>query len=125
MCPGKENYRSGDKGVEKSIPHIIVSIVHYVSDSVLARSILRKTSGNVTVLAFAMGEEQAEMTSPFVTFIQVIDGSAEIYINKKLFTLQPGQGLVIPGHSAYYVNALEQFKMISTTIKSGYDESIG
>lgn len=124
MLPEKENSENRGIGVEKGVSHIIVSIIQYVSHAVLTKTILKKTTGNITVLAFDTGEEQAEIISPFDTFIQIIDGSAEIFIGKKFYNLRLGEGLIIPGHSAYYINAREQFKMISTTIKSGYEGSI-
>jgi len=61
-----------------------------------------------------------EKTSPFDTFAQIIDGSAEIVINKVSSILQSGQGIVIPAHAPNYIKPNGRFKMISTIIKSGY-----
>jgi quercetin dioxygenase-like cupin family protein len=74
------------------------------------------------VSAFDAGEELAEKTSPFDTYIQIIAGRAEVIISKKLYKLGLGEGIVIPAHEAHNFNANEQFKMISTTIKSGYED---
>lgn len=76
----------------------------------------------MTVSSFAVGEELAEKTSPFDTYIQVIDGTAEIIIDEKKYQLKLGNGIVIPAHASHGFNAHEQFKMISTVIKSGYEE---
>jgi quercetin dioxygenase-like cupin family protein len=67
------------------------------------------------------GEELTEKTSPFDTFIQVIDGKAEIIIDKISYFLNTGQSIIIPAHSSNIVKANERFKMISTIIKSGYE----
>lgn len=102
--------------------HIIVEIIEYVPNAVVSKTIIKKSSGNISVSSFATGEELAEKTSPFDTYIQIIDGAAEIIINKKKYQLKLGEGIVIPANAPHCFNANEQFKMISTVIKSGYEE---
>jgi len=108
--------------LEKSKPHIIVEILEYVPSSILMRTIIKKTTGNITVTSVDAGEELAEKTSPFDTFIQIIDGAAQVNIRDKIYKLRLGEGIIIPAHSAHCFNANEQFKMISTVIKSGYED---
>jgi quercetin dioxygenase-like cupin family protein len=74
------------------------------------------------VMSFDTGEELQEKTSPFDTYIQVIDGVAEIIINDKKYMLKLGDGIIIPAHAPHSISANEQFKIISTVIKSGYEE---
>jgi quercetin dioxygenase-like cupin family protein len=59
---------------------------------------------------------------PFDNYIQIIDGSAEVIISDKVYKLRLGEGIVIPAHAVHRFNANEQFKMISTVIKSGYEQ---
>lgn len=106
----------------KSTPHIIVEILEYVPNSILIKTIIKKTTGNITVSSLDAGEELTEKTLPFDSFIQIIDGAAEVIINDKKYRLRLGEGIIIPAHSAHCFNANEQFKMISTIIKSGYDD---
>lgn len=108
--------------LEKSKVHIIVEIIEYVPNAVVSKTIIKKTTGNITVTSFDTGEELAEKTSPFDTYIQIIDGAAEIIINEKKYLLKLGDGIVIPAHAPHCINANEQFKMISTVIKSGYED---
>lgn len=108
--------------LEKSIPHIIVEILEYVPNSIVIKTIIKKTTGNVTATSMDAGEELGIKTSPYDTFIQIIDGSAQVQISDKKYKLRLGEGIIIPAHSQHCFNANEQFKMISTTIKSGYDE---
>lgn len=108
--------------LEKIKVHIIVEIIEYVPNSVVSKTIIKKSTGNISVTSFDTGEELAEKTSPFDTYIQIIDGSAEVIINKKIYQLKLGEGIVIPAHAPHSFNANEQFKMISTIIKSGYEE---
>ncbi|MEP7170519.1 MAG: cupin domain-containing protein [Bacteroidota bacterium] len=110
------------QGLEKSKIHIIVEIIEYVPKSVVSRTIIKKTTGNVTISSFDEGEQLAEKTSPFDNYIQIIDGAAEVEINEKKFELKLGEGIIIPAHARHWFNAHEQFKMISTVIKSGYED---
>src|SRR5690606_10353652 len=108
--------------VEKSKAFIIVEIIEYVPNSVVIKTIIKKTTGNVSAVSFDSGEALTEKTSPFDTFIQVIDGTAEILIDDKSNMLTIGQSIIIPAHTRNTIRANERFKMISTIIKSGYED---
>jgi len=110
------------KELEKSNAHIIVEIIEYLPNTVVSRTIIRKITGNITASSFDAGEESTEGTSPFDNYIQIIDGKAELSIDKKVVRLIKGEGIIIPAHASYKFNANEQFKMISTVIKSGYED---
>jgi quercetin dioxygenase-like cupin family protein len=107
---------------EKSKAFIIVEIIEYVPNSVVIKTVIKKTTGNVTAVSIDSGEVLAEKTSPFDTFIQVIDGKAEIIIDGKPNLLETGQSIIIPAHSRNTIKANVRFKMLSTIIKSGYEE---
>lgn len=108
--------------IQKGIPHIIVEIIEYVENAVVSKTIIKKSSGNVTAMSFDRGEELADKISPFDNFIQIIDGAAELIIDKETHQLKFGNGIVIPAHAQHCFNAREKFKIISTIIKSGYEE---
>lgn len=108
--------------IEKLKAHIIVEIIEYIPNAVVSKTIIKKTTGNITVTSFDTGEELEEKTSPFDTYVQIIDGVAEVIINEKDYLLRTGDGIVIPAHAPHCFNANEQFKMISTVIKSGYED---
>jgi quercetin dioxygenase-like cupin family protein len=107
---------------EKGKTLIVVEIIEYVPNSVVIKTIIKKTTGNVTVSSFDSGEALTEKTSPFDTFIQVIDGKAEIVINEQSHILDTGHSIIIPAHARNIIRANVRFKMISTIIKSGYEE---
>lgn len=108
--------------LEKGNIHIVVEIIEYMPNAIVSKTIIKKTTGNITVSSFDAGEELDEKTSPFDMYIQIIDGVAELTINNKKLKLKLGDGIIIPAHSNHHFNANEQFKMISTVIKSGYEE---
>jgi|SRR5680860_469060 len=111
------------KDIEKSKTHILIEIIEYVPNSVVSKTIIRKTTGNISIVAIDTGEALAEKISPFDTFIQIIEGTAEVVIDDQLNILQTGQGIIIPAHTSNIVKANGRFKMISTVIKSGYEGS--
>lgn len=119
---GDSNEISQNAEVKKSEAHIIVEIIEYIPNAVVSKTIIKKSTGNITAMSFYRGEELAEKTSPFDTYVQIIHGAAQITIDDKLNTLKLGDGIIIPAHSLHHFNANEQFKMISTVIKSGYEE---
>jgi quercetin dioxygenase-like cupin family protein len=107
--------------LEKSKAHITVEIIEYVPNSVVIKTILKKTTGNISVMSFDSGEGLTEKTTPFDTFVQILEGAAEVVINGVSSILQTGQSIVIPAHAPNLVKANGRFKMIMTVIKSGYE----
>ena len=107
--------------LEKSKAHIIVEIIEYMANSVVIKTIIRKSTGNISAMSFDSGEGLVEKTSPFDTFVQIIEGRAEIVIDKLPHLLQSGEGIIIPAHASNFIKPNGRFKMISTVIKSGYE----
>jgi len=108
--------------IEKSISHILIEIIEYIPNSIVSKTIIRKTTGNVTIVASDTNEDMLEKISPFDTFILIIEGAAEVIIDSISNILQAGQAIVIPAHTSHVIKANERFKMIATVIKSGYEE---
>ena len=113
---GKENSE-----IEKASSHIIVEIIEYVPNSVVIKTIIKKSTGNISVMSFDSGEGLSEKISPFDTYAQIIEGKADIVIDKVSNLLESGQGIIIPAHSPNHINPNGRFKMILTIIKSGYE----
>lgn len=107
--------------LEKSKSQIIVEIIEYIPNSVVIKTIIKKSTGNISIMSFDSGEGLTEKTSPFDTYVQIIDGKAEIVIDKVPNLLESGQAITIPAHSPNFIKANGRFKMIQTIIKSGYD----
>jgi len=107
--------------VEKAKRLIIVEIIEYIPNSVGIKTIIKKTTGTVNAVSIDTGKALTEKIIPFDTFVQIIDGKAEIVIDGTSNLLDTGQSIIIPAHTANIVKANERFKMISTIIKSGYE----
>ena len=104
--------------ISKSTSLITVEIIEYVTNSVVIKTILKKSTGNISVMSFDSGEGLTEKTTPFDTFVQIIEGKAEIVISTISHLLQTGQSIVIPAHAPNLVKPNGRFKMILTIIKS-------
>jgi len=107
--------------IEKAKVHITVEIIEYIPNSVVIKTILKKSTGNISVMSFDSGEGLTEKTTPFDTFVQIIEGKAEIVISGVSNLLETGQSIVIPAHASHFVMPNGRFKMILTVIKSGYE----
>ncbi len=106
--------------IVKSQPVILVEIIEYEPHTIVSKTIIKKATGNVSVMSFDDGEALDERTIPFDSFAQVIEGRAEIIINSEAKFIETGSSIVIPAHSAHIIRANERFKMILTVIKNGY-----
>ncbi|MBK9678500.1 MAG: cupin domain-containing protein [Saprospiraceae bacterium] len=115
----KEN--SFNVEIEKSKVYLTVEIIEYLPNSVVSKTIIKRSTGNITVMSFDNGEGLTEKTTPFDTFAQIIEGNAEIVIAGQAFYLETGQSIVIPAHAPNYIKPNGRFKMVLTVIKSGYE----
>ena len=102
----------------------LTEAINYSLNSVLGKTIIKKITGNVIVVSYDTGQTRNERLSRFDNFVQIIDGRAEIVIDGKSSQLEAGDAIIIPAHSYNSINAIERFKMISTIIKSGYEDVI-
>ena len=113
-----------DNEVEKGHVFVLADSVKYVPNTLTSHTILRKVTGTVSVISTDSGKELSGKTSPFDTFIFVIEGSAQVIIENKSFTLDVGQAIIIPAHARNCISSIVRFKIMSTIIKSGYEEVI-
>lgn len=121
MSSDYKNELPDNTELEKSKAHIVVEIIEYMANSVVIKTIIKKSTGNISVMSFDNGEGLTEKTTPFDTFVQIIEGKADIVIDNVSNLLQSGQGIIIPAHSPNFIRPNGRFKMISTVIKSGYE----
>ncbi|MGS2739900.1 cupin domain-containing protein [Sinomicrobium sp. M5D2P17] len=107
---------------KKLIAFKIKDKVDYVSNTIVTKHILNQKTGNIMALAIDYGKVYIPKVTPFATFIQIIEGEAEVVINEQSTYLQNGDCMIIPGHTPNTIEANQRFKMLSFILKSGYDE---
>lgn len=91
--------------------------VDYSTDGIVSKRVLEKSTGNVSLFAFDKGQKLSEHSAPFDAMVQVLEGKAEVIINKEPYHLEAGQTIVMPANIPHAVNAIERFKMLLTMIK--------
>jgi quercetin dioxygenase-like cupin family protein len=91
-------------------------LITYQEGSVVSRMIIYKKSGTITLFAFDAGEGLSEHTAPFDAIATIIDGEAEISIEKTQYLLREGQMLIMPASKPHALYAQQRFKMMLTMI---------
>ena len=91
-------------------------LIAYQDGSVVSRMIVYKKSGTLTLFAFDAGEGLSEHTAPYDAIASIIDGEAEITIEKEPFLLKEGQMIIMPANKPHALHASKRFKMLLTMI---------
>jgi quercetin dioxygenase-like cupin family protein len=91
-------------------------LIAYQEGSVVSRMIVYKKSGTITLFAFDAGEGLSEHTAPFDAIATIIDGEAEISIEKEQYFLKEGQMIIMPANIPHALHAPQRFKMMLTMI---------
>ena len=113
-----EKLPTKDGDIEKGTTHIVIELIEYEHNATVSKSIMKKATGSIDAFSFDTGEGLNEKTSPFDTFVQIIDGSAIIDIDGKATKLKTGNGILIPAHKPSHIKPNGRFKLILTVIKS-------
>lgn len=113
-----EKLPTKDGAIKKGAAHIVVELIEYEHDAVVSKSIMKKATGSIDALSFAVGEGLNENISPFDTYVQIIDGSAIIEVDDKPTKLQTGEGILIPANRSSHIKPNGRFKLILTVIKN-------
>jgi len=108
--------------IEKAKVYTVAAITDYVSSSVAGTTVIKKITGDITVVSFDAGRGLAEKMSAFDIFVMIIEGKAEITINGKSNTVCSGQSIIVPANTRLIIQATERFKMVRTIIRSGYEQ---
>mgnify|MGYP000950509901 CR=1 FL=1 len=96
---------------------ILKDMAAYQDHSVVSREIIRKPSGTLTVFAFDQGEGLSEHTAPFDATVYILEGEAEITIDKKPHVVRAGEMLIMPANKPHALKALTRYKMLLIMIK--------
>ncbi|MBE6486401.1 MAG: cupin domain-containing protein [Methanosphaera stadtmanae] len=96
----------------------IDTLIDYQEKSVVSTEIIKKETGTITMFAFDEGEGLSEHSAPFDAMVQVIDGTLKLTIDRKEYTLNKGDMIIMPANIPHALHAETKFKMILTMIKS-------
>ncbi len=99
-------------------PQSLELLVDYQEGAVVSRVIMKQDKGNVTLFAFAAGQELSEHTAPFDALVQVLEGEGRISIGAEEYNVRAGEALVMPAHIPHALFAGQAFKMLLTMIRA-------
>ena len=92
-------------------------MIDYQKGAVVSRTIVKKSSGTVTLFSFDQGQGLSEHTAPFEALVYLIDGEAEITIDGKPQRVKKGELIVLPANRPHALKAVQKFKMMLVMIK--------
>jgi quercetin dioxygenase-like cupin family protein len=101
-----------------SQPVELATLVAYQPASVVSRTLVKKSSGTVTLFAFDAGESLSEHTAPYDALVMLVDGEADIEVAGKAHRVTEGEVLLLPANVPHAVRAPGRFKMLLTMIRS-------
>jgi quercetin dioxygenase-like cupin family protein len=91
--------------------------VEYSAEGIVSKRVIDRPVGNVTLFAFDKGQRLSEHSAPYDAMAQVMEGNAEIVIDRVPYQLAAGDTIIMPANITHAVNAVEQFKMVLTMIR--------
>ena len=95
----------------------LLDLVAYQPGAVVSRVILKQKSGNVSLFAFAAGQELSEHTAPFAALVQVLEGTVDITIAGQVHPTQAGEIILMPAHQPHALKAQTPMKMVLTMLR--------
>jgi quercetin dioxygenase-like cupin family protein len=95
----------------------LIDLVNYQDGAVVSRTLVKGTTGTVTLFAFDDGQGLSEHTTPFDAMAYVLEGEAEIAVSGKPMRTAAGEAVLMPANQPHSLKALGRFKMILTMIR--------
>mgnify|MGYP003576968996 CR=1 FL=1 len=92
-------------------------LLQYQQHAVVSRVLVKNKGGSVTVFAFDQGEGLSEHTTPFDALLVVVEGEAEVDIDRTTHVVREGEGILLPANRPHAVRAIRSFKMMLVMIK--------
>ncbi len=105
------------KNIEHSTPFTLTELVQYETGKIASLTLAQKPGVGVTLFAFDEGEGLNTHAAPGDAMAVILDGEAEIMIDKKPFKAKAGQTIVMPCGIPHAVKAVTRFKMLLIVVK--------
>ena len=95
----------------------LVEIIDYSANAVVSKTLLKKEHGTMTLFAFDKDQELSPHTSPYDAVVYILDGTADILIDKRKHRLNNGEMIIMPANIPHAVYAYGKFKMMLFMVK--------
>ena len=99
-------------------PFCLADAVVFQEGSIVSRALIDKDVGAVTVFAFEAGQGLSEHTAPYDALVFLLEGSAEVSVEGRVFCLRSGDAVFLPANEPHALRAVERFKMVLIMVKS-------
>ena len=96
----------------------LIDLVNYQEGAVVSRTVVKRTTGTITLFAFDEGQGLSEHTAPFDAVAHVLEGEAVITVSGKPLRTTAGEAVLMPANQPHSLKALSRFKMLLTMIRS-------
>jgi quercetin dioxygenase-like cupin family protein len=117
--PKKNSHTPGNPtGLPVAEPVDVLELVSFQSGAIVSKTLSNSKCGTVTLFAFDQGQGLSEHASPYNALVQILEGSAEVFVSGKRMQANQGQLLVLPANQPHALNALSKFKMLLTMIRA-------
>ena len=100
-----------------AVPIDMKEDIAYAIGSVVSKTLLKKSTGNITLFSFDAGQGLSEHTAPFDATVCILDGEAEISIGGEPKTVKAGEMIIMPADIPHALHAHQQFKMLLIMIR--------
>ena len=90
--------------------------VNYLPGQIVSKTLAQNGAVSLTVFAFDKGEEISSHESTGDAMITVLEGTAEITVDGKKYTVKGGESILMPAQKPHAVYAAEAFKMFLTVV---------
>jgi len=87
-------------------------LVDYQKAAIVSRTLIDEEAGTITLFAFDEGQKLSEHTAPFDAMAYIIDGEAEISIEKRQSRLKVGDMIIMPANKPHALRAIKRYKML-------------
>jgi len=104
------------KNVDPEITFLMDKQVEYLPGQIVSKTLAQNDAVSLTVFAFDKGEEISSHESDGDAMVTVLDGTGEITIGSKKYSLRCGESIVMPAKKPHAVFAPQPFKMILTVV---------
>ncbi len=85
-------------------------------DSIISRQVYRDERLNVTLFAFAAGQELTEHTAAFPAVLHFLEGEGKLILGDDTVELKPGLWVYMPAHLPHSLTARSRVIMLLTLL---------
>ena len=104
------------KNVDAESVFLMEKQVEYLPGQIVSKTLAQNDAVSLTAFAFDKGEEISSHESDGDAMVTILDGTGELTIDGKKYTLHAGDSIVMPARKPHAVYAPERFKMFLTVV---------